>query len=60
MLAVFVFTTIAIATLFLAYACFGFGGTRDADNWQVACALEEVNPSDYHSYAVAPAKQRRA
>lgn len=51
---------IAVAALLLFYACFGLGnGKQGVDNMELAYALEEINPSDYHSYAVAPVNRQK-
>lgn len=48
-------TVVALSVLLLFFACFGLGkGQQKVDRQQLAYALEEMNPSDYNSYAVAP------
>ena len=60
MLFAFTSAIIAITVLFFFYACFGFGkNNQNADGLEMAYALEELNPSDYHSYAVNPAKRKK-
>ncbi|MCA9980425.1 MAG: hypothetical protein KDD89_06325 [Anaerolineales bacterium] len=60
MLLAFISIIVAISVLFLFYACFGFGKSgQQLDNMQMAYALDELNPSDYNSYAVAPVRKNK-
>ncbi len=54
----FVFAIVAISTLFFFYACFGLRHNQQGDNLQLAYAIEDMNPSDYNSYAVAPKRRK--